>query len=186
MSGRSRETIGSNIEQRHPSCLPFFLLFTSSFIFPLTSLFTSPLLLIYFSLSLLHITPTSNLTHTHTHTHFRRKHSDTSETGALRVHGRQPDAPPPKKQQRVESERKSKHSKFQEGYEEGSTLEHSMPKAKGDTPDRFWASVEPYCMDITEADLKVLQDGIRSVSVFLVRGTMEVLLSTMFSLSPSV
>ena len=67
MSGRSRETIGSNIEQRHPSCLPFFLLFTSSFIFPLTSLFTSPLL-IYFSLSLLHITPTSNLTHTHTHT----------------------------------------------------------------------------------------------------------------------
>lgn len=105
--------------------------------------------------------------HTHTHFSFRRKHSDTSETGALRVHGRQPDAPPPKKQQRVESERKSKHSKFQEGYEEGSTLEHSMPKAKGDTPDRFWASVEPYCMDITEADLKVLQDGIRSVSVFL-------------------
>ena len=42
-----------------------------------------------------------------------------------------------------------------------------MPKAKGDTPDRFWASVEPYCADITEVDLKVLQEGIRSVSVLL-------------------
>ena len=42
-----------------------------------------------------------------------------------------------------------------------------MPKAKGDTLDRFWASVEPYCADITETDLKVLQEGIRSVSVLL-------------------
>ena len=172
MSGRSRETIGSNIELRHPSCHPFFHSPPLSFF--LSLLFSPPHFFshLFFSVSPSVSPPHLISTHTHTyfppaHFSFRRKHSDTSETGALRVHGRQPDAPPPKKQQRVESERKSKHSKFQEGYEEGSTLEHSMPKPKGDTPDRFWASVEPYCMDITDADLKVLQDGIRSVSVFL-------------------
>ena len=36
-------------------------------------------------------------------------------------------------------------------------------KAKGDAPDRFWASVEPYCADITDSDLKMLQEGIRNV-----------------------
>jgi len=59
---------------------------------------------------------------------------------------------------------RKKHTKVQEGYDEGSTLEHSTPKAKGDTPDRFWSSVEPYCADITEADMRILQEGIRSVS----------------------
>ncbi len=40
----------------------------------------------------------------------------------------------------------------------------SIHSIKGDAPDRFWASVEPYCADITESDIQVLQDGIRSVS----------------------
>ena len=40
-------------------------------------------------------------------------------------------------------------------------------KVKGDAPDRFWASVEPYYADITDADVRMLQEGIRSVSEVL-------------------
>ena len=72
----------------------------------------------------------------HTHTHTQLLHvsfSDvSSETGTQSTHGRQPDAPPPKKQQLQKN------------------------KAKGDTTDCFWASVEPFRVDITEVDLKVL------------------------------
>ena len=31
-------------------------------------------------------------------------------------------------------------------------------RIKGDAPDRFWASVEPYCADITESDLTLLKE----------------------------
>ena len=34
----------------------------------------------------------------------------------------------------------------------------SKPKASSDAPNKFWASVEPYCSDITSDDLKVLED----------------------------
>lgn len=43
-------------------------------------------------------------------------------------------------------------------------LESALPKMKGETPDHFWASVEPYCADITDSDIQMLQEGIRSVS----------------------
>jgi len=31
---------------------------------------------------------------------------------------------------------------------------------KNDTPNKFWASVEPYCAPFTDDDLKVLSDWI--------------------------
>ena len=37
-------------------------------------------------------------------------------------------------------------------------------RGKGDAPDRFWAAVEPYCADITEADIHLLQEDLKSVS----------------------
>lgn len=33
---------------------------------------------------------------------------------------------------------------------------------RNDAPDRFWASVEPYCADITDEDMKALDDLIRT------------------------
>lgn len=33
---------------------------------------------------------------------------------------------------------------------------------RNDAPDRFWASVEPYCADITQDDIKALDDLIRT------------------------
>ena len=37
-----------------------------------------------------------------------------------------------------------------------------LPKIpKNDTPNRFWAMVEPYCTDITSYDLKFLEELIR-------------------------
>ena len=33
-----------------------------------------------------------------------------------------------------------------------------LRRIKGDAPDRFWASVEPYCADITENDLALLKE----------------------------
>ena len=35
-----------------------------------------------------------------------------------------------------------------------------MPR--NDAPNRFWSTIEPYCADITNEDLKVLEDIIRS------------------------
>ena len=40
----------------------------------------------------------------------------------------------------------------------------SLLKLKTEGPDRFWSTVEPYCADITQADIDMLEDGIRSVS----------------------
>ena len=37
-----------------------------------------------------------------------------------------------------------------------------IPKLpRNDTPNRFWTMVEPYCADITNEDLKVLEDLMR-------------------------
>lgn len=33
---------------------------------------------------------------------------------------------------------------------------------RNDAPDRFWASVDPYCADITQDDIKALDDLIRT------------------------
>lgn len=82
--------------------------------------------------------------------------------------------PPARKIQKVDSDKpkKPKYSKHQAtsslvdarvGKEPGKQ-DPTLLKAKGDAPDRFWASVEPYCADITEADVRMLQEGIRSVS----------------------
>jgi len=38
-------------------------------------------------------------------------------------------------------------------------------KGKGDGPDRFWSTVEPYFADITESDINTLQETIDGVSV---------------------
>ncbi len=38
-----------------------------------------------------------------------------------------------------------------------------LPKLpKNDTANRFWASVEPYCQEVTNEDLRVLEDLLRS------------------------
>ena len=37
-------------------------------------------------------------------------------------------------------------------------------RSKGDVPDRFWQLVEPYCAPITDSDIRLLQEGLRSVS----------------------
>ena len=36
-------------------------------------------------------------------------------------------------------------------------------RGKGDAPDRFWATVEPYCADITEADVSLLLEDAKNV-----------------------
>ena len=38
-----------------------------------------------------------------------------------------------------------------------------FPRGKGDAPDRFWATVEPYCADITEADVSLLLEDVKTV-----------------------
>ena len=40
----------------------------------------------------------------------------------------------------------------------------SKPKPSSDLPNKFWASVEPYCADITTDDMKVLEDIIGTVT----------------------
>ena len=36
----------------------------------------------------------------------------------------------------------------------------NMPIVRNDIPDTFWQSVEPYCADITEDDIKLLENQI--------------------------
>lgn len=38
----------------------------------------------------------------------------------------------------------------------------SLLKLKGEGPDRFWCTVEPYCVDITQSDIDMLEEGIKS------------------------
>lgn len=81
--------------------------------------------------------------------------------------------PPARKMQKLdggEKHKKTKHSKqlgvgpeSKVGKEPGQQ-DTAMLKLRGDAPDRFWSSVEPYCADITELDIDMLQEGISSVS----------------------
>ncbi len=82
----------------------------------------------------------------------RRKHSD----GDFRS---QRSETPLKKQRTEEKSKKIKSKKSQNDYPTPS----DAVKVKGDAPDRFWASVEPYCADITDNDIKLLQEGLKNV-----------------------
>lgn len=88
--------------------------------------------------------------------------------------------PPARKLQKLDvgnKPKKSKHSKLSTSLPSSSSSsldskvakepgqqDTSLIKVKGDTPDRFWTSVEPYCADITEADLLALQEDTENVS----------------------
>ena len=63
--------------------------------------------------------------------------------------------------QKLKGNKKSSSSKNQDVFEiddEVSTLKSKS----SDTPNRFWATVEPYCADITMEDLKFLEDSIKA------------------------
>ena len=55
-------------------------------------------------------------------------------------------------------------SSASEDHTHSTPTDHALTKAKGDVLDRFWASVEPYCADITETELSMLEEGMKSVS----------------------
>lgn len=59
--------------------------------------------------------------------------------------------------------RKMKQAK-PESVEEPQESTKTSHRPKGDAPDCFWQLVEPYCAPITDADIKLLQEGLRSVS----------------------
>ena len=62
-------------------------------------------------------------------------------------------------QQKLKGSKKSSTAKNQdEGEEEVVTLKSKS----SDAPNRFWATVEPYCADITLEDLKYLEDSIKA------------------------
>ena len=54
-------------------------------------------------------------------------------------------------------------SSVSEDHAHSAPADHALIKAKGDVLDRFWASVEPYCADITETELNMLEEGMKSV-----------------------
>ena len=54
-------------------------------------------------------------------------------------------------------------SSASEDHTHSAPADHALIKAKGDVLDRFWASVEPYCADITETELNMLEEGMKSV-----------------------
>lgn len=56
---------------------------------------------------------------------------------------------------------KSKNAKLQE-YEFNDSPADAPRVPKNDAPNRFWASVEPYCADIAPDDIKLLEDLIKS------------------------
>ena len=106
---------------------------------------------------------------------FRRKHSDTGEAMAQRAQISENQL---MKKPRLELEKckrvksMSKKSKSQSIEMSSALSEDQTPttdstggllKPKGDALDRFWASIEPYCADITENELTMLQEGMRSV-----------------------
>lgn len=56
---------------------------------------------------------------------------------------------------------KSKNAKLQE-YDFNDSPADAPRVPKNDAPNRFWASVEPYCADITADDIKLLEDLIKN------------------------
>lgn len=101
----------------------------------------------------------------------KRKHSETLDT-VPRVS--KPSDPNPPKKQKVEAvtvpealplvggARKIKQAKPESAAEEPHESAKTSHRPKGDAPDRFWQLVEPYCAPITDADIKLLQEGLRS------------------------
>ncbi|XP_022094094.1 transcriptional adapter 3-B-like isoform X2 [Acanthaster planci] len=59
---------------------------------------------------------------------------------------------------------KSMHQKLQEyEFTDDPLAEPLAPRIpRNDAPDRFWTSVEPYCTDITNEDVKVLDDMLKT------------------------
>ena len=55
-------------------------------------------------------------------------------------------------------------SSANEDHTHSTPTEHALVKAKGDVLDRFWASVEPYCADITDTEINMLEEGMKSVN----------------------
>lgn len=92
----------------------------------------------------------------------KRKLSDVSETG------NRPSASTTSKRQKTEQEPTPppRHTKKNKTHPTEANIEpHSSKyksKGKGDVPDRFWATVEPYCADITDADIKLLQEDLKN------------------------
>ena len=103
---------------------------------------------------------------------FRRKHSDTGESTTQRSVSEATLTKKPrleldkcKKVKLLSKKSKSQSVEVPSTVSEDHTpsVDHTLVKQKGDVLDRFWASVEPYCADITEADLTMLQEGMKSV-----------------------
>ena len=77
------------------------------------------------------------------------------------------DEKPPVKKQKLEKEEKAAPSKFRS---KGKVVENkpepdvyvSKPKLAYDTPNKFWSYVEPYCTDITNDDVKTLEESLSS------------------------
>ncbi len=83
----------------------------------------------------------------------RRKLSESGDSRSQR-------SETPLKKQRIEDKsNKKKSRKSQNDY----PTPGDVVKVKGDAPDKFWASVEPYCADITDNDIALLQEGMRNV-----------------------
>ena len=74
--------------------------------------------------------------------------------------------PPMRKLQKLEGTDKPKKSKLTKQFaaDPKAVGDESM-KGKGDGPDRFWSTVEPYFADITESDIHILQETIDGVSM---------------------
>lgn len=63
--------------------------------------------------------------------------------------------------QKVKGNKKSSNTKSQDYFD--ADEEPNTVKSKSiDAPNRFWATVEPYCADITLEDLKFLEESIKS------------------------
>ena len=90
--------------------------------------------------------------------HYRRKHSDSGDSRSQRSDT------PYKKQKLEEKHKKLKSKKSHDLLAQQSEMSAPTSMKKGDAPDRFWASVEPYCADITDNDLKLLQEETMNVS----------------------
>ena len=104
----------------------------------------------------------------------RRKHSDTGESTSQRPVSEAQLTKKPRleldKCKKVKSFSKKSKSQSQSveapsavSEDHTPSVDHALQKQKGDVLDRFWASVEPYCADITEAELTMLQEGMKSV-----------------------
>lgn len=68
---------------------------------------------------------------------------------------------PAQSAQKLKGNKKSSTLKNQDTYETEEEV-NALTSKSSDTPNRFWATVEPYCADITLDDLKFLEDSIKA------------------------